>query len=92
MLEIQRIISMLESTSTGLITPSNVNSDVRITCVDGGGGCPNNAGGPDDIVTIAVAYPYNFITPLIAPFFKNKPLMINVSATFTNEPFPPGAS
>ena len=87
------IISTLEASSAGLLNSSNVGTDVTITCiVDGGGGCPNPAGGPQDVVTIQVAYPYNFMTPLIAPFFKNKPLTLNVSSTFTNQPFPPGQS
>lgn len=86
------IISTLETASVGLINSGNVNQVVTITCADGGGGCPNNAGGPKDVVTIKVAYPYNFITPLIAPIFHNRPLTINVSASFANEQFPPGQS
>jgi hypothetical protein len=86
------IISTLEAASDGFINPGNVNSVVTISCINEGGGCPNPAGGPQDLVTIQVAYPYNFITPLIAPFFRNQPLTINVGATFTNEPFPPGES
>ena len=86
------ILQTLENSSTGLLNSSNVGSDVTISCINQGGGCPNPAGGPGDVVTIQVAYPYNFITPLIAPFFRNRPLTINVSSTFTNEPFPPGQS
>ena len=86
------ILSTLETASTGLLNANNVGSDVTITCIDGGGGCPNNAGGPKDIVTINVAFPHQFMMPLIAPFFHNNPLTIKVSASFTNEQFPPGAS
>jgi Flp pilus assembly protein TadG len=89
----QSIITILENASVGLINSSNEASDVFITCTPGGpGGCPNQAGGPGDLVTIRVTYPHHFITPLIAPFFRNQPLTINVSTTFTNEPFPPGSS
>ncbi len=86
------VISTLETASMGLINPSNEASVVTILCTDGGGGCPNPAGGPKDTITIQVAYPYNFITPLIAPFFHNRPLTINVSASFANEEFPQGQS
>jgi len=86
------IIQTLENASVGLINANNVSSDVIISCIPQGGGCPNPAGGPGDAVVLKVTYPYNFITPLIAPFFHNKPLTINVSATFVNEPFPPGQS
>ena len=86
------IIQTLENASDGLINANNVSTDVIITCIPQGGGCPNRAGGPGDAVVLKVAYPYNFLTPLVGPFFKNKPLTINVSATFTNQPFPPGQS
>ena len=86
------IYQTLENYSAGLLNANNVSSDVTISCSNGGGGCPNPAGGPQDIVTIQVHYPYNFLTPLIAPFFHNQPLTIKVSASFTNEPFPPGQS
>jgi Flp pilus assembly protein TadG len=86
------ILNNLETASDGYINAGNVSSVVTITCTNEGGGCPNPAGGPKDIVTIQVAYPYHFITPLIAPFFHNQPLTINVSSSFTNEQFPPGQS
>jgi len=86
------IVQTLEDTSLGLINSSNLGSDVTLTCTDEGGGCPNNAGGPADIVTISVTYPYSFITPLIAPFFPNHSYTIKVSAAFANEPFPPSQS
>jgi hypothetical protein len=88
----QSIIATLESASAGLLNSSNVGTDVTITCTNNGGGCPNPGGGPKDLITIRVAYPHNFITPLIAPFFHNRPLTINVSSTYANEQFPPGQS
>ena len=88
------ITTTLEAASAGLINANNFNSVVTISCTpgDGGAGCPTNTGGPKDVVTIQVAFPHRFLMPLIAPFFRNQPLMINVAATFTNEPFPPGQS
>jgi len=86
------IVQTLENTSLGLINNGNVSSDLTIACTNQGGGCPNNAGGPGDVVTISVSYPYPFITPWIAPFFPSRSYTINVSAAVTNEPFPPGQS
>lgn len=85
------IIATLEYYSVGLINSSNV-GDISITCTNKGGGCPNGAGGPGDIITISVAYPYPFLTPLVAPFFPNQSHTINVSASFVNETFPPSQS
>lgn len=85
------IVTTLQNYSLGLLTSSNI-GDVTIRCVDKGGGCPNAAGGPGDIVTISVAYPYPFLTPFISPFFPQHKCTINVSASFTNEPFPPSES
>ena len=64
------ILTTLENASAGLLTVNNVGSDVTISCINQGGGCPNGAGGPGDVVTIQVTYPYNFITPLISPFLR----------------------
>ena len=86
------ILQVLETNSIGIINSSNVGSDVSITCTNEGGGCPNGAGGPGDIVTIQVTYPYPFVTPLLAPLFPNHSYTIRVSSAFTNEPFPPGQS
>lgn len=85
------IIQTLETYSVGLINSSNV-GDVSITCANQGGGCPNGAGGPGDLVTIKIAYPYPFLSPMISAFFANHSYTINVSASFTNEPFPPSQS
>ena len=86
------ILQTLEDVSIGLLNSSNVNSYANITCSNQGGGCPNGAGGPGDVVTISVTYPYPFITPLIAPFFPNRSYSIRVSSAFTNEAFPPSQS
>jgi Flp pilus assembly protein TadG len=78
----------VENASLGLL---NI-SQISITCTDEGGGCPNGAGGPGDIVTITVTYPYHFMTGPIGKFFPSKSYTLNVSSTFTNEIFPPSQS
>ena len=82
------ILQTVESYSLGLLTSSNI----TITCTDEGGGCPSGAGGPGDIVTIKVTYPYNFLSGPIEAFFPGKTYTITVSSAFTNEPFPPSSS
>ena len=86
------VVQTLQNTSLGYLNTSNTASDVSMTCTDEGGGCPNGAGGPGDVVTISVSYPYSFLSPLLAAFFRNQSYMITVGASFTNEPFPPSAS
>lgn len=86
------IVQTLEDNSLGFLTTSNVSNDVVITCTNNGGGCPNSAGGPGDLVTISVAYPYGFLSPLLSAFFPSRAYTIRVSSAFTNEPFPPTAS
>ncbi len=85
------IIQTLQTTSIGLLNASNL-GDINIVCTNNGGGCPNNAGGPGDIVTITVTYTYNFLTAPISKFFAGGKYRYTVSAAFTNEPFPPGQS
>jgi len=86
------IIQTLQSYSNGILNSSNTTSDVTITCTPQGGGCPNTAGGPGDIVKITVTYPYHVMTAPVAKFFSGGLYTITVSATFTNEPFPPSQS
>ncbi len=85
------VITTLLTTSDGFLNASNA-GDITISCTNEGGGCPNNTGGPGDLVTISVAYPYGFISPLMGAFFTSHAYTIKVSATFTNEPFPPTMS
>jgi Flp pilus assembly protein TadG len=82
------IVQILENTSLGLLNSSEIN----LTCTNNGGGCPNNAGGPGDIVTITVTYPYHFMTGPIGAFFPSHSYTLKVSAAFTNEIFPPSES
>lgn len=85
------IVQTLQTSSMGLLNSSNT-SDINITCTNNGGGCPNNAGGPGDIITITVTYPYSFLTAPVAQFFAGGKYMFTVSAAFNNEPFPPDQS
>ena len=85
------VTQKLQQSSLGLLNNNNT-GDVTISCANFGGGCPNNAGGPGDVVTISVSYPYHFISPLVGVIFRYQPYNIRVSAAFTNEAFPPNAS
>jgi Flp pilus assembly protein TadG len=82
------ILQTVENASLGRLN----SSQISITCQDEGGGCPNGAGGPGDIVTITVTYPYHFMTGPIGAFFPNKLYTLKVSSAFTNEIFPPSES
>jgi len=86
------ILTTLEAKSDGIINSSNEATYVTITCINEGGGCPDQAGGPGDVVTIQVSYPYKFLTPVIGAFFTGDSYTLNVGATFTNEHFLPSQS
>jgi Flp pilus assembly protein TadG len=86
------VVQTLETASLGVVNSSNASSVVTISCNNQGGGCPNNAGGPGDVVTISVNYPYRFLSPMLAPFFPQHSYTIKVSAAYTNEIFPPDQS
>ncbi len=85
------IIQTLQNASNGLLNSSN-GSDITITCTPNGSGCPNQAGGPGDIITITVTYTYGFATAPIAKFFTGGQYTFTVSVAFNNEPFPPAES
>ena len=85
------VVQTLQNTSLGYLNTSNT-GDVSMTCTNEGGGCPNSAGGPGDLVTISVSYPYTFLSPMLAAFFPSHAYTIKVGASFTNESFPPSAS
>ena len=82
------IMQIVQDTSTGIVK----SGEISITCQDKGGGCPNGAGGPGDIVTITVTHPYTFLTGVIKGFFPGKAYTIKVTSSFTNEVFPPSQS
>lgn len=86
------IVQTLEAASLGVVNSNNAGSVVTISCNNQGGGCPNGAGGPGDVVTISVNYPYHFLSPVLAPFFHGSSYTIKVSAAFANEMFPPTQS
>jgi Flp pilus assembly protein TadG len=86
------ILAIVEGTSDGYINSSNVASDVSLTCTNAGGGCPNGAGGPADLVTITVTYPYPFLTGPMHKLWPGGSYTITVSSSFKNEQFPPNQS
>ena len=76
------ILQTVEDRSLGLATSSNTSICSAV------GGC-SSGGGPGDTITVKVTYQYKFITPLVAAFFTKGAYTFSVSASFTNEPFPP---
>jgi Flp pilus assembly protein TadG len=64
-------------------------SNIQISSVAGGA---NNAGGPGDTVTISLTANLPLMTALIGQYFAHGTYTTTVSATFRNEPFPPGNS
>ena len=82
------IMQIVETTSLGVAK----GSEIVLHCTDQGGGCPTQAGGPGDNVTITVTHPYHFMTGLIGAFFPGKSCTLTVTSTFTNEIFPPSES
>src|ERR1700759_1551357 len=62
-------------------------SNIQISSVLGGA---NNAGGPGDTVTISLTANLPLMTALIGQYFTHGTYTSTVSATFRNEPFPPG--
>lgn len=64
-------------------------SNIQISSVQGGA---NNAGGPGDTVTITLTANLPLMTALIGQYFAHGAYTTTVSASFRNEPFPPGNS
>lgn len=64
-------------------------SNIQISSLLGGA---NNAGGPGDTVTISLTANLPLMTALIGQYFAHGVYTTTVSATFRNEPFPPGNS
>ncbi len=64
-------------------------SNIQISSVVGGA---NNAGGPGDTVTISLTANLPLMTALVGQYFSHGTYTTTVSATFRNEPFPPGNS
>ncbi len=72
------IIQTVETFSLGMVTAG----EISMQCTDNGGGCPNNAGGPGDVVTITVTHPYTFMTGPIGAFFPGKSYTLNGKCGF----------
>ena len=64
-------------------------SNIQISSVLGGS---NNAGGPGDTVTISLTANLPLMTALVGQYFAHGTYTTTVSASFRNEPFPPGNS
>jgi len=64
-------------------------SNIQISSLNGGA---NNAGGPGDTVTISLTANLPLMTALIGQYFNHGTYTTTVSASFRNEPFPPGNS
>jgi Flp pilus assembly protein TadG len=62
-------------------------TNIQISSVNGGSG---SAGGPGDIVTVSLTTSLQLLTPMVARYFLNGDYTFTSSATFKNEPFPPG--
>jgi len=77
------ILQTAQHASLGLATTANT------TVCSTAGGC-TSGGGPGDTVTVTVSYQYQCLTPFVAALFPNGRYTIRVSASFKNEPFPPG--
>jgi Flp pilus assembly protein TadG len=62
-------------------------TNVQISSLRGGNG---SAGGPGDTVTVSVTADLKLMTPMVARGFPNGTYTFISSASFKNEPFPPG--
>jgi Flp pilus assembly protein TadG len=81
------ILQTVENASLGRLN----SSQISITCQDAGGGCPNGAGGPGDVITITITHPYHYLSGPIGALLHNS-ITLTVSSAFTNEAFPPSQS
>jgi Flp pilus assembly protein TadG len=62
-------------------------TNIQVSSLRGGSG---NAGAPGDTVTVSVTSNLKLMTPIIARGFPNGSFNFTSSASFKNEPFPPG--
>ena len=83
---IQSIIDIAEQAAVGL--GANI-TNIQISSLDGGSG---NAGGPGDTVTVTITATLPLMTPFVGQFFPGGVYTFTSSASFKNEPFPPGES
>jgi Flp pilus assembly protein TadG len=78
------IIQVANQAATGL--GANI-SNIQISSLNGGSG---SAGGPGDTVTITLTANLPLMTPFVSRFFPGGVYTFTSSASFKNEPFPPG--
>ena len=76
------IIAMAQQSAAGASI-----SNIQISSLNGGAG---SAGGPGDTVTVSLTTSLQLMTPMVSSFFPNGAYTFTSSATFKNEPFPPG--
>ena len=62
-------------------------TSVQVTSLSGGAG---SAGGPQDTVTVLITSQLPLMTPMVGRFFPSGVCTLTSTATFKNEPFPPG--
>jgi Flp pilus assembly protein TadG len=62
-------------------------SSVQVSSLNGGAG---SAGGPQDTVTVLITSKLPLMTPMVGRFFPSGVCILTSTATFKNEPFPPG--
>jgi hypothetical protein len=79
---INSIIATLQQAAFG-----QQGTNIQISSLRGGNG---SAGGPGDTVTVSVTYSLKLMTPMISRGFPNGTCTFISSASFKNEPFPPG--
>jgi hypothetical protein len=82
-----RLDSILQVIVTDSAPFPITSGNVHVSSASGGQG---NPGGPGDTVTLEVVYRVVLLTPLIGEFFSGGGVVVDVSTTFRNEPFPPG--
>ena len=82
---LSRVNSIIETAQQAAFGATIAN--VQISSLDGG---PGNPGGPGDTVTVSITTSLALMTPFVRQFFPNGEYTFTSSATFKNEPFPPG--
>jgi Flp pilus assembly protein TadG len=82
---LSRVASIIATAQQAALGASITN--IQISSLNGGSG---SAGGPGDIVTVSLTTSLELLTPMVARYFLNGAYTSTSSATFKNEPFPPG--
>jgi Flp pilus assembly protein TadG len=82
---LSRVASIIATAQQAALGASITN--IQISSLNGGSG---SAGGPGDILTVSLTTSLELLTPMVARYFLNGAYTSTSSATFKNEPFPPG--